>query len=51
VITQEPLDMTLDGEIRGHTPIDIRVAPHPLRVLLPRDAEALAIGGTELRAG
>ncbi len=51
VTTREPLDVTLDGEIRGRTPIDIRVAPHPLRVLLPRDAEALAIGGTEPREG
>lgn len=30
------LDVTLDGEIRARTPVEIRVAPEPVRVLLPQ---------------
>ncbi len=49
IATQQPLDVTLDGEIRGRTPIQIRVAPHQLRVLLPEAAAtALAARGGEL---
>jgi diacylglycerol kinase (ATP) len=32
------LDVTLDGEIRARTPVEIRVAPEPVRVLLPTGA-------------
>ena len=32
------LDVTLDGEIRARTPVEIRVAPEPVRVLLPPGA-------------
>jgi diacylglycerol kinase family enzyme len=33
----EGLDMTLDGEVRARTPIEVSVAPDALRVLLPAD--------------
>ncbi len=32
------LDVTLDGEIRARTPVEIRVAPEPVRILLPPGA-------------
>jgi diacylglycerol kinase (ATP) len=32
--TQEPVDITMDGEIRAHTPSQIRIAREPLHVLL-----------------
>lgn len=35
VRTPEHVDVTLDGEIRAHTPVMVRVAPEPIRVLLP----------------
>jgi diacylglycerol kinase (ATP) len=34
--TTTPVDVTLDGELGLHTPIEIRVAKEPLRVLLPK---------------
>ena len=34
--TPQDVDVTLDGEIRAHTPVLVRVAPEPVRVLLPR---------------
>ena len=34
--TATPVDVTLDGEIGLQTPIEVRVAPDPLRVLLPQ---------------
>lgn len=33
--TPGDVDVTLDGEIRAHTPVRVRVAPTPMRVLLP----------------
>lgn len=33
--TAEPMDVTLDGELRARTPVDVRVAPRPLQVILP----------------
>ena len=44
VETQEPLDLTLDGEIRARTPAHIRVAPDSLHILLPVEAHAALIG-------
>src|SRR5579872_4917753 len=35
VRTPRHVDVTLDGEIRAHTPVHVRVAPEPIRVLLP----------------
>lgn len=35
VRTPRHVDVTLDGEIRAHTPIHVRIAPEPIRVLLP----------------
>lgn len=35
VETPAPMDVTLDGELRARTPVDVRVAPRPLRVILP----------------
>ena len=35
VRTPRHVDVTLDGEIRAHTPVQVRVAPEPIRVLLP----------------
>lgn len=46
----EHVDITLDGEIRTHTPALVRVAPEPVRILLPPEAaDALATenGGQE----
>lgn len=34
--TPRDVDVTLDGEIRAHTPVLVRVAPEPVRVLLQR---------------
>lgn len=39
--TPEGVDITLDGEIRTHTPIFVRVAPKPLRILVPPQAKYL----------
>lgn len=33
--TPTPMDVTLDGELRARTPVDVRVAPRPLGVILP----------------
>ncbi|MGZ3582258.1 MAG: diacylglycerol/lipid kinase family protein [Ktedonobacterales bacterium] len=42
--TAEPLDLTLDGEIRARTPARIGVAPNPLHILLPVEAHAALVG-------
>ncbi|HEX8035881.1 MAG TPA: diacylglycerol kinase family protein, partial [Ktedonobacterales bacterium] len=42
--TAEPLDLTLDGEIRARTPARIAVAPEPLHILLPVEAHAALVG-------
>jgi len=34
--------VTLDGEVRAQTPVLVRVAPEPLPVLLPPQAQPLA---------
>jgi diacylglycerol kinase family enzyme len=39
--TADALDVTLDGEIRTHTPVLIRVSPQSLRVLVPPRAKRL----------
>lgn len=39
--TAEGMDVTLDGEIRTHTPIFVRVASEQLRVLVPPQAKLL----------
>ena len=39
--TDEAVDVTLDGEIRTHTPVVVRVAPHRLRVLVSPQAKYL----------
>ena len=39
--TDESVDVTLDGEIRTHTPVVVRVAPHRLRVLVSPQAKYL----------
>lgn len=39
--TPEPVDVTLDGEIRTHTPVLVRVAPQSLRVLVTPQAKHL----------
>ncbi|HEX9056137.1 MAG TPA: hypothetical protein VF818_01275, partial [Ktedonobacterales bacterium] len=39
--TPEPVDVTLDGEIRTHTPVLVRVAPQSLRVLVTPQAKRL----------
>jgi diacylglycerol kinase (ATP) len=36
--TKTPLHVTLDGELGPHTPVEIRVAKDPLRVLVPKPA-------------
>lgn len=35
VATPQHVDVTLDGEIRAHTPVRVRIAPEPLQVILP----------------
>jgi diacylglycerol kinase family enzyme len=37
--TADEMDVTLDGEIRTHTPVMIRVSPQALRVLVPPQAK------------
>lgn len=37
--TPRDVDVTLDGEIRAHTPVVVRVAPQPVRVLVRRAVE------------
>jgi diacylglycerol kinase family enzyme len=39
--TADAMDVTLDGEIRTHTPVLIRVSSEPLRVLVPPRAKRL----------
>jgi len=34
IVTREPVDVTLDGEIRSRTPAHIQVAPEPMQILL-----------------
>lgn len=36
----EPLALQLDGELAGTTPVHVRVAPHALRTIVPRDFES-----------
>ena len=48
------MDVTLDGEIRTHTPVFVRVAPQQLRVLVAPQAKYLLMqdkpsGGTAAR--
>src|SRR5262249_60014281 len=40
--TPEPVDITLDGEIRGRTPAHLQVAPEPVHILLPPKAAMAA---------
>lgn len=42
IATPQDVDVTLDGEIRAHTPVVVRVAPEPVRVLLPATPTAAA---------
>ncbi len=41
----EGLDVTLDGEVRARTPIEVSVAPDALSVLLPRELPEEVLGG------
>src|SRR5262249_13123610 len=50
--TPTAVEITLDGEIRGHTPFEVAIAQRPVRVLLPREAHptlapATAAKGTD----
>jgi diacylglycerol kinase family enzyme len=55
--TAEPADLAMDGEIRAHTPVLVRVAAEPVRVYVPsettRDQQGIAreqhTSGTENR--
>jgi diacylglycerol kinase family enzyme len=38
--TAQPVDVTLDGELRSRTPVRVEVAPAPVHVLLPRPSGA-----------
>lgn len=42
--TPEPVDVTLDGEVRGRTPAIVRVTPQPLRIVLPAGGPLGAAG-------
>jgi diacylglycerol kinase (ATP) len=46
--TVAPVQMTLDGELRAQTPLQIRVEPTALTVLLPR-TEANVVAGSRTR--
>ncbi|WP_069803912.1 diacylglycerol/lipid kinase family protein [Thermogemmatispora onikobensis] len=35
-----PCEVTLDGEVKGQTPITVRIAPEPLQVLVPASWQA-----------
>lgn len=35
IATPQPVEITLDGELRGRTPAIVRVAPRPARILAP----------------
>ncbi|HEU0127242.1 MAG TPA: hypothetical protein VFQ48_01345, partial [Pseudonocardiaceae bacterium] len=35
--TDPPLPLDIDGEIRGHTPVRIRIVPNALRVMVTAD--------------
>jgi len=37
--TPTTVDVTLDGEIRAHTPFEAAIARRPLRILVPREAQ------------
>jgi diacylglycerol kinase (ATP) len=41
----EGLDVTLDGEVRARTPIEVSVAPNALSVLLPMESPEEVLGG------
>lgn len=50
--TADAMDVTLDGEIRTHTPVMIRVSPQPLRVLVsPRAKRLLMRDGPSTDSG
>ena len=38
--TDQPIELTLDGELRGRTPAVARVAPTPVRVIVPMGQQA-----------
>jgi diacylglycerol kinase family enzyme len=38
--TERPVELTLDGELRGRTPAVARVAPIPVRVIVPTGPQA-----------
>lgn len=38
--TPEPVDVTMDGEVRAHTPVLVRAAPEPVRIFVPRESAA-----------
>ncbi|SRR5579883_493216 len=41
ISTDEPVDVTLDGEIRGRTPIEVTSAARALNVIVPQASDAL----------
>ncbi len=38
--TEQPVELTLDGELRGHTPALAQVAPRSVQVIVPADSAA-----------
>lgn len=40
IITEQSVDLTLDGELRGRTPAVARVAPKAVQVIVPASAQA-----------
>lgn len=45
--TADAVDMTLDGEIRTHTPVLVRVAPFPIHLLVSPQAKLLLTQGSQ----
>lgn len=38
--TEQPVDLTLDGELRGRTPAVARVGPHAVQIIVPATRRA-----------
>lgn len=47
ITTPEPVDITLDGELRGRTPAIARIATRPIRMLAPRAYATLEADSTK----
>ena len=51
VVTPENVDVTLDGEIRARTPLDVYTVPDALRVLVPAAASMATSTAAQVATG